>query len=259
MILFHGSWRRRAMLLASGVLEAGEAAGTRAHLEACASCRAAHDDAAEALSALAADPARAAEPEVPLPALVTRVRARIAEEEARPRRPSLRPALLLAAAAAALMALGVALWPRPSPQAPVAEAPAAGSPDQAGLPEELLRRLERQVAREQTARYLTEAQDVLVTVAAQPRPCDRKKDVVDVSEEARRSRELLARRALVVDVDLAAVASAGPVLEDVETMLREVAALESCARSRDLDEITRQMERKRLLMKIDLMTRELQG
>jgi hypothetical protein len=41
--------------------------------------------------------------------------------------------------------------------------------------------------------------------------------------------------------------------------LREVASLEACARKHDLQSINRLVERRRLLLKIDLTTRELQG
>jgi len=115
------------------------------------------------------------------------------------------------------------------------------------------------VARENAVRYLAEAQDLLVTVAAAPLACDRKRARVDVEEEARRSRELLSRRALLVQADRAEMAGARPILEDVSNMLGEVAALDPCARPEDLLAIQEQMSRRRLLMKIDLMTRELQG
>src|SRR6185503_6365880 len=152
---------------------------------------------------------------------------------------------------------------RPHPPAhgpvpvPTAASPAVAEADGAG-DEAFLRRLERVAAREQAARYLDEASDVLVTVAARPRRCRKGHDHVDIGEEAQRSRELLARRSLL-EVDAAAVASAQPVLDDVEQVLSEVASLEACARKHDLQAIQRQVERRRLLLKIDLMTRELQG
>jgi hypothetical protein len=96
-------------------------------------------------------------------------------------------------------------------------------------------------------------------VASAPLACDRKRARVDVGDEARRSRELLSRRALLVETDRQEMAGARPVLEDVSDMLREVAALDPCSRPEDLEAIQRQMSRRRLLMKIDLMTRELQG
>jgi hypothetical protein len=131
-------------------------------------------------------------------------------------------------------------------------------PVQASVSGDVLRRLESNVAREQAVRYLTEAQGVLLSVASRPPDCEKEKGRVDIADETRRSRELLARRALV-DSDREAVASARGVLDEVEEVLRDVAALESCARARDLDDIQRQLERGRLLMKIDLMRRELQS
>jgi hypothetical protein len=210
---------------------------------------------------LARDPARDAEPPLALSALRARVLARIEEAsgERRARWPRRALGLSLGAAAAALLA--VALWWPRAPLAPpsdVAASPAATAGRDEAADEEFVRHLERVVAREQAARYLGEAGDVLVTVAAHPRRCRKGHDHVDVGAEAERSRELLARRSLL-DVDEAAVASARPVLDDVEQVLREVASLESCARRHDLQAINRQVERSRLLLKIDLMTRELQG
>ncbi len=111
---------------------------------------------------------------------------------------------------------------------------------------------------QQTARYLDDAQDLLLTVAA-PHPCPREAKRVDVEQEAQRSRDLLARRALLVGTNGEDVASVRPVLRDVEYVLREVASLPSCARERDLQAIQREVSRRNLLMKIDLMTRELKG
>ena len=143
---------------------------------------------------------------------------------------------------------------RPAPSPAVAE---AAEPEIA-VSDEALERMERTMARERTARYLDEAQDVLVTVSGAPRRCDRKTQHVDMGDETRRSRELLARRAQL-DLDGSAALTAGPVLDDVEKVLREVASLENCARLRDVEAIHRHVERERLLMKMELMTRELAG
>jgi hypothetical protein len=125
--------------------------------------------------------------------------------------------------------------------------------------EEMLERLEANAARGQAVRYLSEAQDVLVTVASLPRNCDREPERVDLAAESVRSRELLARGTLLVDAERAPLASVRPVLDDVEDMLREVAALESCVRPRDLERVRAELEKRQLLMKIRLMTRELEG
>ena len=48
-------------------------------------------------------------------------------------------------------------------------------------------------------------------------------------------------------------------LEDVEEMLREVASLEACTRTRDVARLRDEMEKRQLLMKMRLMQRELLG
>jgi hypothetical protein len=62
-----------------------------------------------------------------------------------------------------------------------------------------------------------------------------------------------------VEADEAAIMSARPVLEDVEEMLREVAAFPACTRARDLLRLREEMEKRQLLMKMRLMERELLG
>jgi hypothetical protein len=252
--LFHGRWSRRVSLLAAGVLDEGEQAATLAHLVGCAACRAELAAAREVVALAERDPVRVAEPAIPLGALVTRVQARIREGERAPDSPrSWAKAMLPLSVAALLVSVLLAVRfpafvPKRTPTSP-----------QATVSEESLRRLENSVARENAVRYLSEAQDVLVTVAATPLRCDRKRAHVDVGDEARRSRELLARRALLVEADREEMAGARPVLEDVSDVLREVAALDPCSRPQDLQAIQDRMSRGRLLMKIDLMTRELQG
>lgn len=252
MSLLHQRWRRRASLLASGALEGAEREATLAHLDACARCREEHAGAEALLRLLARDPARDAEPGIPVSALTTRVLARL--DAGRERRlPAWRWAWAAGGFAAA-SALAIMVLPR----AARTPAPAPTGAEEVYASEEALRRLERTLAREQAVRYLNQAQDVLVTMASAP-PCEKNDRRLDVEEEARRSRELLERRALLVELSGDDVASARPVLEDVEQMLREVAALESCVRVGDVERVQREMERRRLLMKIRLMSRELQG
>jgi len=264
--ILHERWRRRVSLLVTGCLDEAERAATLAHLETCAACR---DDrvALEALLAdLSHDPLRRAEPEMAVEFVVSRVQARL-DEVIRSR--SWRLGWVAAGLATGLLV--ALLVPRLIPRvvrpegggnAATGVAPSVGPVPalrQLELPDAALRRMERTVGREQAARYLAEAQDVLVTVASSRERCRREDTSVDVGEEARRSRELLARRALVVDVEGDAMAAARPVIEDVERLLREVAALEACARQRDLDQIHDSIKRRKLLMKIDLMEKELLG
>jgi len=250
MSFLHFRHRRRLALLAADALDGGERERTLAHLASCAGCAAELAEIKGVLSRFDSDPARSAEMPIPPEALAALVLSRLdrtLESVAWTLgwRWVLTPAI---AAAAVLAVLGIfSRWPPPSAAPP------------ARVSEDALQRIERTVAREQAVRYLNEAQDLLVSVAAAPRACRREAERVDVGEEARRGRELLARRALLVDVGEDAMPSAGPVLRDVEQMLHEVALLESCARARDLEAIHREIGRRNLLMKIDLMTRELQG
>jgi putative zinc finger protein len=261
MTLFHGRWRERTSLLAAGALAPAEEAAVRSHLDGCAACRADLARTAEALAELARDPVRTAEVPIPLAHLVRRVQARL---DAPPAAPGFRWSFGATAATAALAAavLALAVVPRLRERPGPAASPGIASLEpgtEATAPDEVVARMERRLSRDQAARYLDEAQDVLVTVAGHPADCERDHRRVDVGEEARRSRELLARRALMVELGGDEVASARPLLDDVEGLLREVAALPACARADSLDAIHRQMQRRNVLMKIDLLTSELRG
>jgi hypothetical protein len=258
----HGRWEREISLLAAGALEGEERAAAERHASSCARC--ASDLAAlrVALDLAASDDVRAAEPPIALDWLKTRVHARLDATLDAPRRParsSVWAAGLAAAAIAAIVAV-VITFPRPDGVSRAQRAAVAppNATTQIAVSDEALERMERRMARERTARYLDEAQDVLVTVSGAPQHCDRKAQHVDLADETRRSRELLARRARL-DLDGSAALSAGPVLDDVEQVLREVASLEDCPRLRDVEAIHRHLERERLLMKMELMTRELAG
>ncbi|MBI3932114.1 MAG: zf-HC2 domain-containing protein [Acidobacteria bacterium] len=253
--LFHERWRRQVSLLASGALEGPERRAAESHAASCPRCGKELEGIRALLALVASDPVRTTAPPVSLAALARRVEARLDAGAEAALGMGLSAPRLAAAAAVVLLALLAVL--RGPTGRPSSEAPAVAETDVA-VPEEMLRRLETRAARNQAVRYLAEAHDVLLTVAAAPQKCHRESDRVDVAEETQRSRALLTRRALV-EMDRAVVASAQPVLEDVERVLREVAALESCARRGEVQAIHREVVERRLLMKIDLMTRELQG
>lgn len=259
MILAHLRLRRRVSLLAAGVLEGRERDETLRHVESCARCRAERDELRAVVVALERDPLREAEPPVPLAFLVGRVEREVAGALV----PAGRPRWWLVAlpAVAALLAVAVlvpALVTRlkPAPTAARAEIPPAEASPL--LTEDALARIERNLAREHAARYLSEAGEVLVSVAATGVDCDPADERLDVGRAPERSRELLERRALVV-VGGEAVASARGVLDEVELALREVAELPSCVKRRDVERLRREVEDRQLLMRIRLMTRELEG
>ena len=254
----HGRWRRDVSLLAAGVLNDAERAATERHAASCAECAADLSALRSSLAVAAADEACAAEPPVAVEWLRARVQARLGAAAAAPPPRARRAAWASLATAAAVVAVTILWRPVPPPPASSPAASQAVLEPEIAVSDEALERMERTMARERTARYLDEAQDVLVTVSGAPRRCDRKTQHVDMGDETRRSRELLARRARL-DLDGSAALSAGPVLDDVEKVLREVASLENCARRRDVEAIHRHVERERLLMKMELMTRELAG
>jgi hypothetical protein len=255
--------RRRLTLLAAGALGGREEEATLAHAAACTRCAAELADLRAFLGRLEADPVRAevaeARPAIDAADLLAEVQRRIDRSTARPQAapaaawrwgfalPALATAFALAALAGPAL---IARWKGET--APVAEVAAPT------VSAEALDRLERNLTREQTARYLSEAQDVLATVAASPRDCDKDERRLDVEAESRRSRELLARRAFL-GVEEDAVASARPVLDDVEQVLREVASLEDCVRRGDVERLREEIARRQLLMKMRLMQRELLG
>jgi hypothetical protein len=250
MKLFHERWRIAVSLLAAGALDNSDRDATFAHIEACEACRREHAESVTLLEAFARDPVHGAEPEIPTTFLVSRVQARLdaVVPSSLWRWRWTAAALVLAASLAVVVPAVVSRF-----------VPAAPTTVPVAMGEDSLRRLERNMARAQAARYLDQAQDVLVTMAAAPRDCDHDKARVDVGAEVLRSRELLTRRALLVEMDQDGLASARPVLEDVEHVLREVASLRSCVRAGDVERVRRDLEQRRLLMKIRLMSRELEG
>ena len=147
---------------------------------------------------------------------------------------------------------------RPAPEAArAAIPPAEASPL---VTEDALARIERNLAREHAVRYLSEAGEVLVTVAATGADCDRADERLDVGRAPERSRELLERRALVVRRrrrgggeragrprrrGAGAAGGGGPAL------LRQARATWSGCAAR--------WSERQLLMRIRLMTRELEG
>ncbi len=262
MIFAHRRLRRRVSLLAAGLVSGRDEAEGRAHLQTCARCRAELEELRSVVSALASDPVRTAEPGIASSVLASRVLEAVRRAEPSPS-PTRWWLIALPAAAAAALAAVVFLAPglserfRTAPQ--VAHAPIPPAEVSPLLSDDALARIERNLAREQAARYLNEAGDVLVSVAASGVDCERADGSLDVGAAPERSRELLEKRRLVVDAGGEAVASAQSVLDDVELALRQVAELPSCVKRRDVELVQKDVEERQLLMRIRLMTRELEG
>ncbi len=259
-MLAHLRLRRRVSLLAAGLLEGREREDVLGHLELCARCRSDYEGLRAVVAAMDRDPLRSAEPELSASVLAARVLHQLERASAPARRPrywlAALPVAAAALAAAAFLAPSVVERLRSEPR--VARAPIPPAEPNTLLSEEALARIERNLAREQAARYLNEAGEVLVTVAATGIDCDRKDDRLDMGEAPERSRELLEKRRLVVDSG-EAVASAQGVFDDVELALRQVAELPACVKRRDVELVQKDVEARQLLMRIRLMQRELEG
>ncbi len=253
--------RRSVALAAAGALEGRERERTLAHVERCRRCSAEYAELRAVVAEIESDPLRTAEPEVALAVVVAQVE-RGVERALLTRQRQPRAWLVALPAAAAVVAVAF-LVPRIVERFRTVPPPArAEIPEAETTPlvsEDALRRIERNLAREQAARYLSQAGEVLVAVAATGSDCDRKDGKLDVGAAPERSRELLEKRQLVVEAGGEAVASARGVLDDVEMALRDVAELPSCVKRRDVERLRQDVERRQLLMRIRLMTRELEG
>jgi hypothetical protein len=242
----HEAWRAEVIDAALGLLREDRRAEVAGHLEDCAECREEHDGVRRALAAATIDPAARREPPVEAAVLLARVQVEVDRRRAVARRVRRVVGYGLPLAAAAALALLL----RP---------PRVAAPAEPSVPVEVVQRMERTVNREQTVRYLQDAQGVLVSVTTALPRCERVTGRREAGPEARRSRDLLARRRLLVDDEADHLAAARPVLEDVDHLLARVAALDPCAPRQEVEEIARVMTAERLLMKIDLLARELAG
>lgn len=251
--LWHARRRRATALLAADALDGAEREWARAHLDGCEPCRTEFAQIRGLLDLLERDETRRAQPPVPLDTFVRRVEVQLRASSIQPgRAPGLRWAPVGAFAVVAFVLIAQQFWQSKSIYSTVATTDIL-------MPDDSLRRIERSLAREQTARYLSDAQDVLVTVASTLPHCRRRHGQVSVGTEAQRSRELLARRAALVDLEAEHLAPAEAVLMDVERALRDVAELRDCVSLADVARVQRQLDEQRLLMRIALVERELQG
>ncbi len=262
MTLLHFRYRQRLGLLASGALEPQEADWVTKHTTNCAACQTEFGELSRLASSLAADAAL----DRPLPissdALRTRVLARI---RAAPPHPGFKQAWSLTPVMSALGLVGIGLaagFLATRVLAPPREGFVV-STSLEGLGETSLNdiafyeRLEKTHVRANAVRYLAEAQDVLIQVTAAADCPDSPRDSVDVQREAQTSRSLLKRRAALVSDSGGTLVAAQGVMEEVEGVLQQVAELPHCTRRTDVDAIARKVDRRHLLMKIDLVSQEL--
>jgi len=260
MTLFHFRFRNRLGLLASSSLDPRETEWVRGHVARCASCQAELTELSNLTAILKTD----ASLDRPLPvsteALRSRVLARIRSSPPVPARAGWSPAPAMSALAlvGVFVLAGVLATRSSAPKEPEGTiAPLIASADTAANDAAFYERLEKTHTRANAARYLSEAQDILIQVRAAADCPDSPKDSVDVTAEAQTSRTLLGRRAALVSGSQGSLLAAQGVMEEVEGVFQKVAELPKCTRRKDVDAIARSVDQKNLLMKIDLVAQEL--
>jgi hypothetical protein len=248
-------------------LETAQRVQLEAHLSACAGCAAAWEETRAALAAVDSGAAFPREAEVDWDDFAARTvaRARAAEGGGAMRVPFPERRRLAAwggLAVAASILLVVALRTLPSsPPAPMPTGPPLISQTAPGgetaVPAETTAYLEAGVARRAAARSLRDGRALLLDLLEAPVRCRRQDGHFDVAVERARSRELLRRLAVQRraledprDQRLAAVLGA------LSDLLLDVAEMDDCADAPQLRALKDAIERRQVLLRIDLMARE---
>ena len=277
-----GAARRAMPLHYYAALPDAEAAALLLHLSSCAACASEWETMRQALDA--ADPAtvfpREAEVDWDGFARATVARARAAaisgiagrRPDAPPAWPA-RPLLALVPASARWAALAAAVlvaallfygWPQPrdAGTARVRPSPVAGAGDgpSAESVRESAEMIASRLARRGATRYLTDSRVLLLNLVQAPARCRRADGEFDITFEKEKSRELLRRKNLHEgNLDALRDRRLADLVGQLESLLIEVASLQDCASARQLHELREQIERRQILLRIDLMTREMEG
>lgn len=238
------------------------------HLSACAECAAAWEGTRSALAAVDSGAAFPREAEVDWDDFarrtVARARAAAAPEGAGERTAARRLAAFgtLAAAASILLVVALRLVPAPPASSP-ASLPAPAPPgDPRGdsdvvAAEAAVPYLEAGMARRAASRSLSDGRALLLDLLEAPVRCRRADGHYDVAAERERSRELLRRlavqrRALEAPQD----ARLASVLGTLSDLLLDVSEMDDCADAAQLRALRESIERRQVLLRIDLMARE---
>ncbi len=155
--------------------------------------------------------------------------------------------------AAALIAIAIVL---PRFERPVSP-PDAGAP---AVSVESARLLQRNLARQGAARYLRASRSLLVSLIEAPVRCRRSDGAYDLSLERERSRELLRKKNLYIgslgglgDQRLA------DLVGQLEALLLQVSSFDDCTTARQIHDLRDAIERRQIMMRIDLVTRAVDG
>ena len=167
-----------------------------------------------------------------------------------------------ALAAAALVAV-LLVTGRPGRRAsgPAGHAPPGASADQptAESVRESAALIETRLARRGATRYLTDSRVLLLNLVQAPARCRKADGEYDITFEKEKSRDLLRRKNLHEgNLDTLRDRRLADLVGQMESLLIQVASLGDCASARQLHDLREQIERRQILLRIDLLTREMQ-
>jgi len=244
--------RESLVLYAEGELSAEQNRSIQEHLARCVSCR--HEDAGIGqVRSWLLDPDLFLPQEHPWESLPSSLAAR-----AKGRRvrwiPSNFGSLAWAASLAACLLLGLMLLQIVQDRSSL-RGPSTPPPSTADI-QSLLRRIQSVHARDATARYLNECQDLLLNLVRAEKNCEG--DRHDLSLEVERARELL-RRKQMLDTELRTpeVARARELCDELENLLVGLSTAQKCESSGELRLMERSIEKQRILLRINLLRAEL--
>jgi hypothetical protein len=255
--------RDRLLLHYYSALDADERAALVRHLASCDACAREWATTQRILGEVSRTAAFPRESEVDWERFArdTVARARLEEEGASmPAATSWLPVQLSSTArwglaAAVGLALFFAIFTVGRPPSRLPEGPPVAELD----PHEAAQFLQRAMAIQGATRTLREGRALLVNLVRTPVRCRRLDGEYDVILEKRRSHDLLRRTHLyrrelerVGDERLAAL------VEQLGVLLLQVSALQDCATAQQIHDMRQTIERRRILLRIDLVTREVE-
>lgn len=119
--------------------------------------------------------------------------------------------------------------------------------------------IESRLARRGATRYLTDSRVLLLNLVQSPARCRKADGEFDITFEKEKSRELLRRKNLHEgNLDALRDRRLTDLVGQLEALLIQVVSLGDCASARQLHDLREQIEKRQILLRIDLFTREMQ-
>jgi hypothetical protein len=245
--------RGRMTLRYYGAIRPDEIAADESHVQACQGCALEWGMVRRVLDAIEPGTVFPQENGVDWDRFARRtVERALAAERARPAArwflpTALRLALVAAILAAGVVALSVRMRQEP-PQAP----PVASLLESAHV-------IERRLAQQGAVLYLNDSRLLLMNIGAAV-PCIKSNGRYDITLEKEKSRQLLRRKNLY-EGDLGGLQDRrlATLVGQLESVLMQVAALDDCASARQIHDLREEIERRQILLRIDLLTRQMAG